>query len=42
MYRYTKEVLGREGDWDKVYVCRRVRSAAGVEGTLRWGGCTTI
>ena len=31
----AKEVLGREGDWDKVYVCRRVRSAAGVEGTLR-------
>lgn len=33
----AKEVLGREGDWDKVYVCRRVRSAAGMEGTLRWG-----
>ena len=32
----AKEVLGRDnGDWDKVYVCRRVRSAAGVEGTLR-------
>ena len=33
--REAKEVLSREGDWDKVYVCRRVRSAAGIEGTLR-------
>jgi hypothetical protein len=31
----AKAVLGRAGDWEKVYVCRRVRSAAGVEGTLR-------
>jgi len=26
----AKEVLGREGDWEYVYCCRRVRSAAGV------------
>ena len=38
--REAREVLGRDGDWDKVYCCRRARSAAGVEGTLvrSWPG----
>ena len=31
----AKAVLGKSGDWEKVYVCRRIRSAAGAEGTLR-------
>ena len=38
--REAKEVLTRDGDWDVVYCARRIRSAAGVEGTLRraWPG----